>query len=186
MVYHGPKAMEELVHYDPHLVVGILGGSAGTTYDAFKLLSEARKYGARAALFGRKINNAENQLAFIRFLRYIADGEITAEEAVRAYHGVLQRLGIKPHRSLEHDMQLQTNVMSYGGNGRVISFPDSQRAASHGTAAQHTGCGCQTTEGACQCKTAKPQAENGIPDFSQMSAAEKIAYHKAKWDRILG
>src|SRR5206468_3123100 len=44
MVYHGPKAMEELVHYDPHLVVGILGGSAGTTYDAFKLLSEAKKY----------------------------------------------------------------------------------------------------------------------------------------------
>ena len=90
MVYHGPKAMEELVHYDPHLVVGILGGSAGTTYDAFKLLSEAKKYGARVALFGRKINNAENQLAFIRFLRLIADGEISAEEAVRAYHGVLQ------------------------------------------------------------------------------------------------
>ena len=77
MVYHGPKAMEELVHYDPHLVVGILGGSAGTTYDAFKLLSEAKKYGARVALFGRKINNAENQLAFIQFLRLIADGEIT-------------------------------------------------------------------------------------------------------------
>src|SRR5262249_30139679 len=52
MVYHGPKAMEELVHYDPHLVVGILGGSAGTTYDAFKLLAEAKKYGARVALFG--------------------------------------------------------------------------------------------------------------------------------------
>src|SRR5260370_13021479 len=31
VVYHGPKAMEELAHYDPHLVVGILGGSAGTT-----------------------------------------------------------------------------------------------------------------------------------------------------------
>src|SRR5205807_451156 len=64
MVYHGPKAMEELVHYDPHLVVGILGGSAGTPYDAFKLLAEAKKYGARVALFGRKINNAENQVAF--------------------------------------------------------------------------------------------------------------------------
>src|SRR5204863_4345223 len=95
MVYHGPKAMEELVHYDPHLVVGILGGSAGTTYDAFKLLSEARKYGARVALFGRKINNAENQLAFVRFLRLIAHEQVTAEEAVRAYHGVLQGLGIK-------------------------------------------------------------------------------------------
>src|ERR671937_334579 len=109
MVYHGPQALEELVDYDPHLVVGILGGSAGTTYDACKLLSEAKKYGARVALFGRKINNAENQLAFIRFLRWIADGEVTAEEAVRAYHGVLQKLDVKPYRSLEEDMKLQTN-----------------------------------------------------------------------------
>src|SRR5206468_8716602 len=120
MVYHGAKAMEELVQYDPHLVVGILGGGAGTTYDAFKLLSEARKYGARVALFGRKINNAENQLAFVHFLRLIADGEISAEEAVKAYHGVLQRLGVKPQRSLEDDMKLQTNVMSYGGTGATI------------------------------------------------------------------
>src|SRR5437660_1713131 len=125
MVYHGPKAMEELVQYDPHLVVGILGGSAGTTYDAFKLLSEAKKYGARVALFGRKINNSENQLAFIHFLRLIADGEISAEEAVRAYRGVLQKLNIKPYRAFEEDMQLQTNVMSYGGNGKVVSFPPS-------------------------------------------------------------
>src|ERR671937_3269764 len=36
MVYHGPQAMEELVRYDPQLIVGILGGSAGTTYDACK------------------------------------------------------------------------------------------------------------------------------------------------------
>src|SRR5207245_5414745 len=115
--------MEELVHYDPHLVVGILGGSAGTTYDAFKLLSEARKYGARVALFGRKINNAENQLAFIRFLRWIADGEITAEEAVRAYHGVLQQLGVKPHRALDKDLELHTGVMSYGGNGATTILP---------------------------------------------------------------
>src|SRR5437588_330756 len=107
IVYHGPKAMEELVHYDPHMIVGVLGGSAGTTYDAFKLLSEAKKYGARIALFGRKINNAENQLAFIRFLRLIADGEIAAEEAVRAYHGVLQQLGIKQLRSFDDDLQLQ-------------------------------------------------------------------------------
>src|SRR6185295_10513767 len=109
MVYHGPQATEELVHYDPHLVVGILGGSAGTTYDAFKLLGEAKKYGARVALFGRKINNAENQLAFVQFLRLIADDQITPEKAVRAYHGVLQKLRIPPHRSLADDMVLQTN-----------------------------------------------------------------------------
>src|SRR5262249_12583847 len=134
---HGAKAMEELVHYDPHLIVGILGGSAGTTYDAFKLLAEAKKYGARVALFGRKINNAENQLAFIHMLRLTADDEIWAEEAVRAYHGVLQKLGIRAHRSLEEDMQLQTNVMNYAGS-RAVSMPNSPAAA-----AEHAGCNCQ-------------------------------------------
>jgi hypothetical protein len=114
IVYHGPKALEELVSYDPHLIVGILGGSAGTTYDAFKLVAEAQKYGARAALYGRKINNAECQLAFIEFLRLIVEHQITPEEAVRAYHGVLQQLKIRPHRSMEEDMKLQSNVMSYG------------------------------------------------------------------------
>ena len=74
IVYHGPRAMEELAQYDPNLVVGILGGSAGTTYDAFKLIHDAQKYGARVALFGRKINNAEHQLAFIEMLRLITDG----------------------------------------------------------------------------------------------------------------
>ena len=85
IVYHGPKAMEELAQYDPNLVVGILGGSAGTTYDAFRLIHDAQKYGARVALFGRKINNAEHQLAFIEMLRLITDGKISPDEAVRAY-----------------------------------------------------------------------------------------------------
>jgi hypothetical protein len=165
MVYHGPKAMEDLVRYDPNLVVGILGGSAGTTYDAFKLLSEAKKYGARVALFGRKINNAENQLAFIRFLRLIADDEISAEEAVRAYHGVLQKLGIQPHRSLEDDMQLQTSVMSYGGSGVARSLPNGRQE---------------------KAATAAKPSSNGEVDFSKMTAAQKVAYHKARWDRILG
>jgi hypothetical protein len=180
MVYHGPKAMEELVHYDPHLVVGVLGGSAGTTYDAFKLLSEAKKYGARVALFGRKINNAENQFAFIRFLRLIADGAITAEDAVRAYHGVLQQLNIKPQRSLDEDMKLQTNVMSYGASGTTISVPPPPAKAE---------CVCKG-QAACACngkkEEAKPAAANGAVDFTKMTPAQKIAYHKAKWDRILG
>src|SRR6187401_1091633 len=84
IVYHGPKAMEELAQYDPNLVVGILGGSAGTTYDAFRLIHDAQKYGARVALFGRKINNDEHQLAFIEMLRLITDGKLSPEEAVRA------------------------------------------------------------------------------------------------------
>jgi hypothetical protein len=86
MVYHGPGAMEELVRFDPHLVVGILGGSAGTTRDAFQLLHDAQKYGAKVALFGRKINNAENQLAFVHFLRLIVEGQVGPVDAVKAYH----------------------------------------------------------------------------------------------------
>src|SRR5438067_4470599 len=155
MVYHGPRAMEDLVRYDPHLVVGILGGSAGTTYDAFKLLSEAKKYGARVALFGRKINNAENQLAFIRFLRWIADGEIRAEEAVKAYHGVLQQLGIKPQRSFKEDMVLRTNVMSYDGGGVVMSIPDKPSATAHES---KQTCACK-----CSAKQAEPAKSNGEP-----------------------
>src|SRR6266498_1118308 len=113
IVYHGPKAMEELAQYDPNLVVGILGGSAGTTYDAFKLIHDAQKYGARVALFGRKINNAEDQLAFIEMLRLITDGRISPEEAVRAYHAVLQARKIRPHRALEDDLKLTDQSMSY-------------------------------------------------------------------------
>src|SRR6266705_901125 len=115
IVYHGPRAMEELAQYDPNLVVGILGGSAGTTYDGFKLIHDAQKYGARIGLFGRKINNAEHQLAFIEMLRLITDGTICPEEAVRAYHGVLQAKKIKPKLPLEKDLELTDQAMSYEG-----------------------------------------------------------------------
>ncbi|MGF1578034.1 MAG: hypothetical protein ACFCD0_01590 [Gemmataceae bacterium] len=194
MVYHGPKAMEELIRHHPQLVVGILGGAAGTTYDAFKLLSEAKKYGAKIALFGRKINNAENQLAFIRFLRLIADGEVTAEEAVLAYHAVLERLNIRPHRSLEEDTQLRTAVMNYAGSGTTYSLPSSQPQTSPAMATTSCNGGCQCN-GKCKVtESASPQTEsslwtgtsNGEPDFTKMTPAQKVAYHLAKWDRILG
>ena len=106
IAYHGPRCMEELAAYDPHLVPGVLGGAAGTTHDAFHLLSEARKYGARAALFGRKINRAEHQLTFIEYLRRVADGDIKPREAVSAYHGELQKFKICPRLRLDQDLEL--------------------------------------------------------------------------------
>ena len=66
--YNGPAALEELAGYDSHLIIGVLGGSAGTAMDAFHLLAEAKKYGARVALFGRKINLAESPLAMVELL----------------------------------------------------------------------------------------------------------------------
>lgn len=104
--YYGPPAMEALVNYDPSLVVGILGGSAGTTHDAFRMLWEAKRCGARAALFGRKINNSEHQLTFVRLLRAVADDELDPAEAVHEYHGELAKLNVPPHRSLQDDLTL--------------------------------------------------------------------------------
>ena len=118
--YLGPAAMEELCGYDSSVVVGIMGGSAGTSYDAFHLLYEAKKYGARAALFGRKINNAEHQLSFVEHLRRVADDQLLPAEAVRSYHDVLSRLKIKPHRSLYEDLspaEAGSATVSYSGNG---------------------------------------------------------------------
>ena len=115
MPYGGPRAMEELVAYDPHLVVGILGGSAGTTYDAFRLLESARRHGARAALFGRKINRAEHQLTFVRYLRAIADGGIDAADACRSYHADLERLGVPSFRSLQDDLRLTDSALVQAG-----------------------------------------------------------------------
>jgi hypothetical protein len=113
--YAGPKALEELCAYDTSLVVGVLGGSAGTTHDAFALVYEAKRHGARVALFGRRIKAAEHQLSFVQFLRLVADDQMLPAEAVKAYHGALQALGITPHRSLEKDLELGSASASYGG-----------------------------------------------------------------------
>jgi hypothetical protein len=129
IAYHGPRAMEELVAYDATLVVGILGGASGTTHDAFALLAEAKKHGARAALFGRKILNSEHQLTFVRFLHAIANDQISAVEAVKAYHGELERLKIKPLRSLKDDMPLTTPVLIESGEkpkAVVVPKPSTQ------------------------------------------------------------
>lgn len=174
MVYHGPKWTEELAGYDPQLVIGILGGSAGTTYDAFKMIAEAQKYGARVALYGRKINNAENQLAFVEMLRRIVDGQISPEEAVRVYHGVLQGLGIKPYRSLEDDMKLTSQAMSYAGGGQV------QVPASPVTSTRKPTAAPATISAKSVARPAQPYAPAETPDFAKMTAKERAAYHRAR------
>ena len=109
--YNGPKALEELVTFDPQLVVGVLGGGSGTTRDTFELLFQAEKYGARVALFGRKINNAESQLDIVRYMRAVADGQIKPLEAVKAYHGDLKAKKISSVRSLEEDSKVTEAVL---------------------------------------------------------------------------
>lgn len=162
--YYGPRAMELLARYDSEVVVGILGGSAGTTLDAFQMLADAKKYGARVALYGRKINNAEHQLSFITYLRAIADGRIEPVEATRAYHGDLQQLGIKPRRTLEEDLERTEMVDSYGGGSTRRSAADVKRQTPHSARFQ----------------------EGETPDFSKMTAAEKVQWNLDRLTRIFG
>ena len=168
IVYHGPRAMEELCQYDPSLIVGILGGSAGTTLDAFKMLQDARKHGARVALYGRKINNAEHQLAFIKFLRLIADGQIKAEEAVCAYHSVLEKKNIRPHRPLDEDLTITNQAMSY----------DSTNVSkSKITVLKEPGYKKQAMIGDNDSNHNWPKKTDGLPDFGKMTKDQRLAYY---------
>ena len=114
IAYNGPKALEELASFDPDLVVGVLGGGAGTTRDTFELLHQAERYGARVALFGRKINLAESPLAIVALMRQVADGAVAPAEAVRAYHDELRRQGIRPMRELEDDNRVTEPALRQG------------------------------------------------------------------------
>jgi hypothetical protein len=185
IVYHGPRAMEELVQYDPQLVVGVLGGSAGTTYDAFKLIHDAQKYGAHVALYGRKINNAEHQLAFIQMLRLITDGRVSPEEAVHAYHGVLQGCGITPKLPLEKDLLLTDQAMSYGGNTRAkVEVRNNPLAATPAPASAPAPATPPAAPASIPVPPAKspatsawPILPNGKPDFDRMTPVQRTQYH---------
>lgn len=106
MAYNGADAMAELTEYDPSLVVGVLGGSAGTTRDCFELLAQAQRHGARVALFGRKIQRAESQLDLVGLMRPVLRGELTPADAVHAYHDALTKAEIVPRRPIEIDLQV--------------------------------------------------------------------------------
>jgi hypothetical protein len=103
---------------------------------------------------------------------------------------VLQRLKIKPHRSLDDDMQITTGVMSYGG-GSQVSVPAGvpKPKANSTKPAKKEDCGCGgPSKDDCHCHD-KPHHKAGppaTPDFTKMSAAEKLAWNKAKRDRMFG
>lgn len=110
--YNGARAMEELASFDPgHLIIGILGGAKGTARDTFELIGQAERYGARVALFGRKILQAESPLALVRMMRRVVEKDIGAEEAVKAYHGELEAGGLKPARALSEDLEISEEAL---------------------------------------------------------------------------
>ena len=112
MPFNGANAMEEICSYNPErLIVGILGGSKGTTRDTFELIFQGEKYGARVALFGRKIQFSEAPLKTIELMRKVVEKEVTAIDAVKIYHSFLKENSIKPLRKLEDDLIITENTL---------------------------------------------------------------------------
>ena len=112
IAYNGPAAMDELSSYDPsRLIVGILGGSKGTTRDCFELINQAYKYGARVALFGRKINLCEHQISMVETMRTLIDDDIDSLEGVKIYHDKLKKLKIKSDREIKEDSEITEEAL---------------------------------------------------------------------------
>lgn len=111
IAYNGRQSLRELVDYDDRIVVGILGGSSGTTLDTLTLLKSSADCGAWVALFGRKINLSESPLDTVRLMRAVVDGEISPLDGVHEYHRALGEKDIAAKRPLEDDAKLTDPVL---------------------------------------------------------------------------
>jgi len=47
-------------------------------------------------------------------MRQVADGAVAPQEAVKAYHGELQKAGIRPSRELEDDNRITEAALQQG------------------------------------------------------------------------
>lgn len=113
MQYNGARAMAELASFDPaNLIVGVLGGAAGTTRDTFELVAQTERFGGRVALFGRKIYEAEDSLEIVRLMRAVVERDIGTVEAVKSYHGALAAKNIRPARPLTEDLLVSDPVLA--------------------------------------------------------------------------
>ena len=113
-------------------------------------------------------------MAFIEFLRLISEDKISPEEAVHAYHGVLQGKGITPKLSLEKDLQLTEQSMRYEDEGGKtnVTMPANPLAKQTKPNSEAT-----LVDGTW------PTKANGRPDFAAMTPGQRLAYHSQRLGR---
>lgn len=114
VAYNGASSLAELVDHDPEVVVGVLGGAAGTTRDTFELLDQAHDHGARVALFGRKIQQAESQGDLVRLMRAVLCRDLSPTAAVHHYHEALESAKVPARRALQEDLAITDPVLEAG------------------------------------------------------------------------
>ena len=115
-------------------------------------------------------------------LRLITDGKISPDEAVRAYHGVLQGKGIKAHRSLDDDLKLTDQAMSYDGSATKRSTVEVKNNPLAGDSASAIA----NPKSQIVTSADWPKLSDGKPEFSKMNSAQRQAYDAARLQRIFG
>ena len=123
-------------------------------------------------------------------------------DAVKAYHAVLGKLGIRPHRSLEDDLKLQSAAMSYGGSSTSVTVPPKSQASAPAAPEPAAAHACQCHSNAPSPAGAKsnlevrsggasstngkhstngfPTTADGRPDFGRMDVAQRLTYHRER------
>ena len=100
IVYNGPKALEELASFDPEPD----RRRARRRRRHHARLLRAAAPGARSTAPGSPCSAARStsprrRSPSSRMMREVADGNLSPQEAVRAYHGELQKQRLKPQRA---------------------------------------------------------------------------------------
>jgi hypothetical protein len=78
------------------------------------MVKQAEKYGARVALFGRKIFFAEDCEEIVRHMRLVIEEDVSSEEATKRYHDVLQKKGIRSRKALADDLEITDPSLQMG------------------------------------------------------------------------
>ena len=77
----------------------------------FELIFKASKYGAKVALFGRKINLSEDPIGLVQLMRKVVERDTTPEEAVKIYHDQLIKKKLTPDRNLKYDLRITDPIL---------------------------------------------------------------------------
>ncbi len=109
------ESMAELTSFDTDLNVGIMGGSSGTSMDAFELANQAAECGARAAFFGRRIKNAVLPLEMSRLIREVGRGTMSPKLAVDEYHDEVGERPLPGGLTKEQDSEITLDALKKDG-----------------------------------------------------------------------
>ena len=103
---------------------------------------------------------------------------------MRAYHGVLQGKGIKPHRALEEDLKLTDQAMSYDGSATrraTVEVRGNSRPQRNPPRKPD-----EQVPNPTPARADWPKRPDGTPDFANMTSAQRLAYDAGRLAQKFG